>query len=54
MESVLVVWIMVTVLIMVYYLVISNKLDKIEEKLNNIQNQLITQTNAKNNTLDVR
>ena len=54
MESVHVVGIMVTILIMVYHLVISNKLDRIEEKLNNIQNQLITQTNEKNDALDVR
>ena len=29
------------------------RLDRIEEKLNNIQEQLITQTNAKNDALDV-
>lgn len=54
MESVHVVGITVTILISVYYIVVSNQLDRIEEKLNNIQKQLTTQTNTKNDALDVR
>lgn len=54
MESVHVVGITITILIVVYHLVLCNKLDRIEEKLDNIQKQLTTQTNAKNNALDVR
>ena len=54
MESVHVVGIMVTILIVVYHIVLSNKLDRIEEKLNNIQKQLTTQTNAKNDALNER
>lgn len=54
METVHVTWIMLNIVLIVYYLLISNKLDRIEKKLNNIQKQLATQTNAKNDALDVR
>lgn len=54
METVHVAWITLTIVLMVYYLAISNKLDRIEKKLNNIKEQLATQTNAKNDALDVR
>ena len=46
MESVHVVGIMLTIMIVIYYIVLSNQLDRIEEKLKNIQKQLTTQTNA--------
>lgn len=46
MEAVHVVGISVTILIVVYHLVLTNQLDRIEEKLKKIQEQLTTQTNA--------
>lgn len=46
MESVHVVGIVLMILIIVYYFVLSNQLDRIEKKLSDIQKQFTTQTNA--------